>query len=117
MRIAEGHNLVPKVEKDSMFRDPRLRGGSSPSDNTIVMVLVCPKAPAMRHASGNKAARQFQTIRSFLNISTRSGLGAVPSPFVTQSDGSLGQGPVEGGLWLLRMNLFYQTPCPVLGAD
>lgn len=99
-----------------MSRNPRLRGGSSPSENTLVIDLVCTKHVWSEMCFGQQGMDRVPDHHVLSSISTISGLEAVLSPFVTHSDGSLGPGPAGGGLQPLKINLFYQSPRAVLGA-
>lgn len=99
-----------------MSRNPRLRGGSSPPENTLVIGLVCTRHIWSEMCFSQQGMDSVPDHQVLSSISTRRGLGAVPSPFVTHSDGSLEPGPAGGGLQPLKINLFYQLPQAVLGA-
>lgn len=99
-----------------MSRNPMLRGGSSPSENTLVIELVCTKHIWSEMYFGQQGMDRVPDHHVLSSISTRSGLGPVLSPFVTHSDDSLGPDPAGGGLQPPKINLFYRSPHAVLGA-
>lgn len=60
-------------KKDSMHRHRRRRGGSSPSENALVIVLACTKCTRNKTCFWQQGT---ESIRCFLNISTISRLEA-----------------------------------------
>lgn len=114
MRVSVGYNLVSKGKEVIIFRSPRLRGGKNPSENTLVIGLVCTKHIWSEMYLGQQGMDRVPGHQPGASSIGTSGLGAVPSPFVTHSDGSLEPGPAGGGLQTLKIDLFYPTPHAVL---